>query len=449
MTVSGIGNSVGKTTAASADSLPGAAKVGVADAIIAQPLTAQPLTATVDGVDVPKKLAAAEQNPVVEGALDVLQVALDGAGFVPGLGEASNLASAGVSALRRDNISAALSIVSMIPGVGDAVAAPLKYALKLGLPISAAIAGPVLKLLRQHKGEMLAQLSKLNDVPGVGTHLGSITNGLKAAFATLEKKLKSSVKTVSGPGVLQKSPTPTAPVGGKSTELSDNFRTAHGFDPPVAGKKGVDPKHDAGHVLLGRSTSKASEMVVNATENSIFKFMGNGKKYKTAQEFLSNRVAMQQTFDTYVKQRMVNSAKANMSATKLVETWTKSGASKPEELVEMLRGIRGFFDKDMSQLKTLLKTTAGKPQDQAQALERYIAEHTKAPTIAQAKKEFADTLTTVTALSKNGKPEDIVHAKKDFDFSAVTRAELQRAQIQVNQAMSKVQVGTLALPPSK
>ena len=67
------------------------------------------------------------EKPEVENPLDMLSdyghIALDVAGFIPGVGIAADLLNAGLYAVEGDFASAGLSAVSAVPIVGDAAAA--------------------------------------------------------------------------------------------------------------------------------------------------------------------------------------------------------------------------------------------------------------------------------------------------------------------------------------
>lgn len=55
--------------------------------------------------------------------LDGIQMALDLAGFVPGVGAIPDLLNAAIYAVRGDNLNASLSLLAAVPGIGDAAAA--------------------------------------------------------------------------------------------------------------------------------------------------------------------------------------------------------------------------------------------------------------------------------------------------------------------------------------
>ena len=73
-------------------------------------------------------------------ALDVVQTGLDVVGMVPAVGEAADLANAGISAARGDTAGAALSLAAMVPlaGTGATVA---KFAAKYGDEVAAVVKG--------------------------------------------------------------------------------------------------------------------------------------------------------------------------------------------------------------------------------------------------------------------------------------------------------------------
>lgn len=59
----------------------------------------------------------------VESVLDGIQMALDVAGFAPGVGAIPDLTNAAISALRGNWLEAGMSLVAAVPGIGDAAAA--------------------------------------------------------------------------------------------------------------------------------------------------------------------------------------------------------------------------------------------------------------------------------------------------------------------------------------
>ncbi|MDC0711762.1 hypothetical protein POL68_25055 [Stigmatella sp. ncwal1] len=116
------------------------------------------------------------------GFLDGLQTVLDVAGFVPLFGEVADIANAGISAARGNYLEAGLSLLSVIPGVGDAVGKGAKYALKF------ADAGAAAKAL---------DLMKSADIPGFFNKLASnpqvakYVEPLKKALDDVMQKLQT------------------------------------------------------------------------------------------------------------------------------------------------------------------------------------------------------------------------------------------------------------------
>jgi len=68
-------------------------------------------------------------------AVDTAQTVLDVAGLVPGVGEAADLTNIAIHAYRGQYFHALLSLMSMIPTVGDIVAKPLKFLISSGKKI--------------------------------------------------------------------------------------------------------------------------------------------------------------------------------------------------------------------------------------------------------------------------------------------------------------------------
>lgn len=103
------------------------------------------ITVTNDGqietgpADLSKESALTEQEMKIdakeklsvkpESVLDGIQLALDAAGFVPGVGAIPDLLNASISAIRGDWVAAGLSVLAAVPIIGDAATAA-KYAQK-------------------------------------------------------------------------------------------------------------------------------------------------------------------------------------------------------------------------------------------------------------------------------------------------------------------------------
>lgn len=146
-------------------------------------------------------------------AMDAGQVGLDAAGFVPGIGEVADAVNALVSLLRKDYLGAALSLISMVPAIGDAVGKSAKVAIwmsklakqqgKLGKAGQFLVKnGPKVKtalktfskVVSEHKESIEAGLSMLSHlVSNVGENVEPDPNAppaLNAAAQVLSKSKK-------------------------------------------------------------------------------------------------------------------------------------------------------------------------------------------------------------------------------------------------------------------
>lgn len=104
-----------------------------------------------------------------EGILDKLKhVALDVAGLIPGIGEAADLTNALLYAKQGEYLQAALSAISMIPGVGDAIGKGGKLGIYIGK------AGKIANLMRKNIGKIKKVLADLKDVPVLGGFVGKM-----------------------------------------------------------------------------------------------------------------------------------------------------------------------------------------------------------------------------------------------------------------------------------
>lgn len=63
-----------------------------------------------------------KQDLSTDDILDGIQLALDVAGFIPGVGAFADLTNAAISACRGDWVGAGMSLVAAVPGIGDAAA---------------------------------------------------------------------------------------------------------------------------------------------------------------------------------------------------------------------------------------------------------------------------------------------------------------------------------------
>lgn len=131
-------------------------------------------------------------------------LALDVAGLVPGFGEGADLANAGLYIKKGEYFMAALSLLSMIPAVGDVVGKGGKFLTKFGDD-----AGKASKylggLLKKYMPQIQKLLKTLKDNPVVGPHVDDILRaitkyiddaaevGAKAGAETLQR-LQQAVK---------------------------------------------------------------------------------------------------------------------------------------------------------------------------------------------------------------------------------------------------------------
>jgi hypothetical protein len=127
--------------------------------------------------------------------LDFLQLSLDIAGIFPGLGEGADVLNAVISAARGDYIGAALSLVSCIPGAGDAVAKPIKIALKAG-HVPAKKAAELLGFLAQHSAKLQKDVlgGMKGRIPGADKYLVQISQLITKALDDLRKRLFEALK---------------------------------------------------------------------------------------------------------------------------------------------------------------------------------------------------------------------------------------------------------------
>lgn len=100
-------------------------------------------------------------------------IGLDVLGLIPGVGEAADLTNAGLYAKKGEYLMAALSIVSMIPAVGDAIGKGGKigmYVSKFGAKGAAKAGRTMAKLLSKHMPKINKILSSLKSNKLVGQY---------------------------------------------------------------------------------------------------------------------------------------------------------------------------------------------------------------------------------------------------------------------------------------
>jgi hypothetical protein len=123
-----------------------------------------------------EEMARESRNEILDG----LQTVLDLVGFIPGLGEVADLTNAGISAMRGNYLEAALSLISVIPGVGDAIGKGAKYALKFA---DAGVARKALAAMRNV--DLTGFFNKLARHPQLVKYVES----LRQAVVKLEQEL--------------------------------------------------------------------------------------------------------------------------------------------------------------------------------------------------------------------------------------------------------------------
>ena len=126
-----------------------------------------------------------------EGILDKLKhVALDVAGLIPGIGEAADLTNALLYAKQGEYLQAALSAISMIPGVGDAIGKGGKLGIYIGK------AGEIANLMRKHIGKIKEVLAKLKDTPVLGGFVDKMEAAVKKFINDLATENPKSAEVV-------------------------------------------------------------------------------------------------------------------------------------------------------------------------------------------------------------------------------------------------------------
>lgn len=104
---------------------------------------------------------------------DIGHGALDVAGLIPGVGEAADLANAAWYAAEGDYLNAGLSLVSVIPVVGDVIGKGGKLATKLGPDAAAKVLATLEKL------DIPKFMEGFKKHPDLGPHINKIEEALK------------------------------------------------------------------------------------------------------------------------------------------------------------------------------------------------------------------------------------------------------------------------------
>jgi hypothetical protein len=113
------------------------------------------------------------------GMVDVGHFALDIAGLFPGVGEAADLANAALYATRGEFLMAALSVISMIPVVGDIVGKGGKLSILLGKGGGGKAAVWVAKLISKHMPKITKGIKGLAANPKVGKFVEPMLSAVK------------------------------------------------------------------------------------------------------------------------------------------------------------------------------------------------------------------------------------------------------------------------------
>ena len=113
------------------------------------------------------------------GMVDVGHFALDIAGLFPGVGEAADLANAALYATRGEFLMAALSVISMIPVVGDIVGKGGKLSILLGKGGGGEAAVWVAKLISKHMPKITKGIKGLAANPKVGKFVEPMLSAVK------------------------------------------------------------------------------------------------------------------------------------------------------------------------------------------------------------------------------------------------------------------------------
>ena len=103
---------------------------------------------------------------------DVGHFALDIGGLIPGIGEAADLANAALYAARGEFLMAAMSVIAMIPIVGDIVGKGGKLLMSMGK------GGKVAKMLSKHMPKIKKVFGGLADNPKLGKYMEKMTQSV-------------------------------------------------------------------------------------------------------------------------------------------------------------------------------------------------------------------------------------------------------------------------------
>ncbi len=189
-----------------------------------QELGYRPWRGTAPVVDNPTGEPTFEEGFNFNQVLDGVQVVLDLVGFIPGVGELADATNAGVSVARGDFVGAALSAISLMPIVGDAVGKSGKFLLGAtktadGLKAARGTAEQFLKLVAKTDFATFFQslrgaFEKVPQLAGkVDEALAGVGRGLDEVVSTIADKfgLPKPAFAIDGSGGGLNRPPPRSP----------------------------------------------------------------------------------------------------------------------------------------------------------------------------------------------------------------------------------------------
>ena len=182
-----------------------------------------------------------------ESVLDGIQLALDAAGLVPGVGAIPDLLNASISALRGDWTAAGLSVLAAVPVIGDAATAA-KFAQK-GVKAAKAAKKTEMATKTTNIGQPFGTLTARPATTGVNNSVGQ-------PFLSMTAKKE----------VVEASTTTNTPKLGSLT---------------VDGRKAVTTQSPvAKHTMAEKVVEKKSDSCSEDSFKEIFKYKGNQPKSK-------------------------------------------------------------------------------------------------------------------------------------------------------------------------
>jgi hypothetical protein len=175
--------------------------------------------------------------------------------------------------------------------------------------------------------------------------------------------------------------------------------------------------HDTRHPLLGKTTTRRDENVVNSMEASLFKdFQKPG--IRSVSDLTKNKAQLQSSFDTYVESLSEYSKDAQTYGETIVKEY-RDGVKTFEQTKDLLRQ-KGFVHRFDRQLDELTDRAENAYDDDkiADVLDAHVRETTAPPSREQALQEYKSTLRNIDALSRSNrvKPSEIVDGSTNFSY---------------------------------